>query len=291
MLSSVSSAIRGILGDSTRIEGSGNQFEWGTFAKWSHGSFDIPTVVVRRGGSGNVEPNGTVKRPPSNRNMCQQLLVKTKAGSGQDEVLVVWRPETSSQSARITADPDSAANRSGSACMARCQHPDPVTASLFSYVRAGALNQARHSVTVLTNLLDQPGAREDFGSDQATLAAYILYKLRQPKAGATIAYLADKFSDVADLQVVRGAQLISEGKAEDAGQHFQAALNHGMPSYTEGVRMLRDGLNYLRGLYPRDVGIESNARIANSLASAANFNSELTCLRLGRDVAAEFITG
>jgi hypothetical protein len=58
--------------------------------------------------------------------------------------------------------------------------------------------------------------------------------------------------------------------------------------YSEGVRLMRDGLNFLRGLYPENSDVQADAARANRISASANLDSELTCLRLGVGLAVEF---
>ena len=52
--------------------------------------------------------------------------------------------------------------------------------------------------------------------------------------------------------------------------------------YSEGVRLLRDGLNFVAGLFPDDPDVKAGAALANTLASVAILESQLTCLRIGK---------
>src|SRR5262249_51702420 len=70
-------------------------------------------------------------------------------------------------------------------------------------------------------------------------------------------------------------------------ESFAKALDCGVPIYTEGTRLLRDGSNFLRDFHPGDTRLLDNARKAASIAAAANFASTLNCLRLGDDLAVE----
>jgi hypothetical protein len=55
--------------------------------------------------------------------------------------------------------------------------------------------------------------------------------------------------------------------------------------FSEGVRLLREGLNFLSGLYPEDAELQAAASRAYRIAAAANLDSELTALRLGTELA------
>lgn len=298
-LTSFGSAIRGLLGGDEatnprlsrgsqtqplRIGPGEKPYAWGSFDSWKEGT---PTLVVRRGGSGVIDSNGRISAPNTNHNGRQILIQTGNTGLDQD-VLVAWVADNSRKAATITPDPDGASYRSGAPCRVSLEYTEPVASSLFSYVRAGALEQARTGVVLLTDMLSQPGAQEKLGADTASMAAYVLQRFRGPAMSRIVDELADQYSDLADLHVIQGALRISEGKAETAAGHFSTALDKGVPCYTEGVRLMRDGLNFLSDLYPRDTGIRTNARRANCLAAAANFNSELTCLRLGTDITADF---
>jgi hypothetical protein len=298
-LSSFGSAVRGFLPkddtfyslfspssarDVGRLRPGERKFEWGTFEGWKA---DTAGMGVRRGGSGVIDLDGRIIAPLTNYS-GQQLLIKAAPPGGHEDVLVAWVDDDSRKPGMITSDPDGAMYRSGAPCRVLRDHAEPITAGLFSYLRVGALEQAKSGVSVLTEMMGSKGAEERIGPDAATMAAYVLHRFRRPGAARIIERLASKFPDLADLHVIQGVLRISEGKAETAAEHFNAALDRGVPCYTEGVRLMRDGLNFLTDLYPTDKSIHTNARRANSLASAANFNSEVTCLRLGPDITADF---
>jgi hypothetical protein len=299
-LSAVGLAIRGLLrrgdGEDSRFslfnhqewdnaESIGGEYEWGTFDRWST---DASTIIVRRGGVGGIDLNGHMEAPLIKQNL-RQMLIKAAPPGEQIQVLVSWVLDTSRNVATIAVDPAGAKYRSGAYCVVSREHAEPITTSLFSYLRAGALEQARSGVSALTAMLDRPEGQDELGSDEATMAAYVLHRLRAPNSLQTIDNLACKYADLVDLRVLQGVQRISEGRAENAAEYLNAALKRGVPGYTEGVRLLRDGLNFLTDLYPMDTIIRTNARRANSLASAANFDSEMTCLRLGPDIVVEFV--
>ena len=125
--------------------------------------------------------------------------------------------------------------------------------------------------------------------NQLTRAAYVLYQLSIPEADPVIDLLVLYHPKLPDAQILKGSSLICQGKADEVGDNFERALTVGIPIYTESVRLLRDGLNFLKGRHPNDRRIRSNADLANRMAASANFESELTCLRLGNEIKIEVL--
>jgi hypothetical protein len=268
-----------------RLKRGETAFEWGTFDGWKP---DGSGMAIRRRGSGVVDACGRIVAPSTNHPPGYPLLFKAVPPHGRENVLFICTADNSREEMTLAADPDGGLHRSGAPAVVSRDHAEPVTATLFAYVRAGALEQAKSGVSVLTEMLTPEGAQEGLGPDAATMAAYVLQKFRRPEAARIVDGRTSKYPDLPDLHIIQGMLRISEGKAETAADHFNTALDHGVPCYTEGVRMMRDGLNFLADLYPTEQSIRSNARRANSLAAAANFNSEMTCLRLGQDITADF---
>jgi tetratricopeptide (TPR) repeat protein len=216
-------------------------------------------------------------------------MIRISAAASAGETLVVWLPSASGLPATLVGDSDGAMQRSGSALLAYGAPEDAVTGTLLSYLQAGALEDARTALPALYKLMDEAKTKSPLGPNTLTLAAYILHKLRDVRADEIIRVLLETYPSIPDAYVIVGQRLIRQGKAEEAPAHFDAALAKGVPIYTEGIRLLRDGSNFLRDLNPTHRHLRRNALQANCLASAANFKSELSCLRLGHDVAVEFV--
>lgn len=262
----------------------GPGFEWGTFTGWSP---DAAGFVMQYRGFGAIDAAGRFTAPLANL-PGQPLLLRMAAAGRRDPILIIWSCDSMSRMGRIAADPDGAVGRSGAGYVVSRDHGEPLSASLSAYARAGLIDAVRAGVPKLASMLQDPQSTAELGADAAALSGYVLHKSRDTEAMQRVQELTRLYPDLPDLHVVQGAILIGQGKADNAAEHFSAALDRGAPSYTEGVRVMRDGLNYLADLYPADRAIRGQARRANALAAAANFNSEVTCLRLGKGLAADF---
>jgi hypothetical protein len=257
-------------------------YEWNTFQSWraARGPSAAPVLVARRGGSGMLDSARHVRPKTNDERQC--LLIRV-ANPSAGESVFAWLPNSQGNPARFEVDPDQAQLRSGSPLLAYNGAEDAVTSTMFSYIRRNALEDARTALPELIRKLHSP----DFhlGPNRGALVGYVLYKLRHEKANSVIDDLCTHHPTLPDGHVLRGAQLISNGRADEAGGHFDTAIGYGVPTYTEGVRLLRDGANFLCDLEPTNSHLRENARLANGIAAAANFKSELTCLRVGPDIA------
>lgn len=222
------------------------------------------------------------------------LLVRARlrfdaARDRKADALLVW-PPTGDASPRLNLRPDRDISENPSAVpvIASAETGNRDVDALFSYVRGNALEAARRIAP------DVIGRAESFLNGKvanplyATLAAYVLLKLGSDARGDWVRNLADWFPFLPDGAILQGWFCIHAGRAEEAGDWFHAALDRGVPMYTEGVRLLHDGLNFLRGLYPDDARIQSDTGRAYRLASVANFDSELTCLSLNAALEVRF---
>jgi hypothetical protein len=268
-------------------------YAWGTFLRWDSAPakqwsrFEIPKMVLRRGGVTTAGPDGSIPSLWQPGHLIEPHFIKIAEASADAGSLVVWLPGPMLRPARVVPDPDAAVHRSGSPLRAFLEPVDSITGTLFTYVRHGALDEARTTVPALLKMLE--GGTATLGPNQGLQAAYVLYKLRDAHVEGLISRLRTQYPALPDVQVLAATQLIREGKTDEAIEPLTAALAHGAPVYTEGVRLLRDGTNFFRDLQPHEERFQHNARYAACIAAAANFQSELTCLQMGDDLVMEFV--
>lgn len=263
-------------------------FEWGVFVGWDDRAGSTPQLLLRRCGAGTIGALGEVD-PIALENHQGNYLIKVLGPSPDAGSLVAWLPGSKRRSARIAIDPDKGAGRSGSVLIAFPDLEDSMATTLFSYVRQSSLEEARVGLPMLVASLQS--SERPLGPNRGMLSAYVLYKLRHPYAAELIPRLRLQYPALADVHILAAAQLISEGRNTEADSPLTDALACGMPTYNEGVKLLRDSSNFLCDFYPDDPRFRSNARKASVIAAAANFDSSLTCVRLGRDLTAEFVSG
>ena len=267
-------------------------YDWGTYLRWGSTAakerrFEIPKLILQQGGSGTVGQLGEIPPPQHPGNRIAPCLIKVSESSPEVGSVIAWLPGSKGGPVKVALDPKGAAHRSGSALLAYSDPEDPITRTLFAYVRQGALQEARIGLPTLIALLERDKALSS--PNQGLLAGYILYKLRDGYANVVIPQLRAQYPELADAHILAAAQFIADGKTEQAVEPLAAALGRGVPIYTEGVRLLREGSNFLRDLHPDEKRFDENARQAACIAAAANFASELTCLRLGDDIDIEFV--
>lgn len=265
-------------------------YHWGTFVRWDSAParqrrLDIPKMLLRRGGSGAVGPDGEIMPPWRQGDRFEPCFIEVAEADARS--LIVWLPGPKLRPVKVVVDPDGATHRSGSPLLAFLDPVDPIATTLFSYVRQGALEEARLGLPTLVASLKRDTVLA--GPNLGLLAGYVLYKLRDRFVDDVISRLLTQYLEVPDVHILAAAQLIADGKTDQAIEPLTAALGRGAPIYTEGVRLLREGSNLLRDLYPSEKRFQDNARQAACIAAAANFGSELTCLRLGDDIAMEFV--
>jgi hypothetical protein len=204
-------------------------------------------------------------------------------------VLVVWPWFAATQSLLLLPDtpPDTDPDRPP--LLAVSDTGNPTVNALFSYVRGGALESARLAAPALTAQAEQFLGQGTVSSPVlGCIAAYTLLKIGRLEHQDWIANLANWFPHIPDGAIAYGWVLLRAGKADEARQFFHKALERGIPMYTLGVRLLRDGLNFVRDLYPKDSQVQEDAARASRLVLVANFDSETTCLRLGDLVDVDF---
>jgi hypothetical protein len=272
-------------------------YDWGTFVRWEPADVgrtagQILRSVLRRGGSGTMGPRGEIS-PPSivGGTRIEPLMIVISELSLGAPSIIAWLPHRNGHPAIVGLDLDRAAHRSGSELLAFAEHGDPIAATLYSYIRQGALQEARTGLPALRAMLASIETQPEPHPDRELLAAYVLYKLGLAEAASLISRLRTQYPHIPDLHVLEASQLIAEGQAEQAKAPLEAAYAAGVPIYSEGVRLLRSVSNFFRDLYPADQHCRHNAGLASRIAAAANLNSELTCLRVGDDLAFEFETG
>ncbi|WP_454652288.1 hypothetical protein [Bradyrhizobium liaoningense] len=260
-------------------------FEWGVFRAWEGEDGTAQRLLIQRGGTGSIGELGEVE-PFKLENHRGNYLIRVLGPPPDPGSLVAWVPGLQHGSARIAIDPDNANNRSGSLLIAFPDLEDTMATTLFSYVRQSSLEEARIGLPVLVESLQHN--TEPLGPNRGMLSAYVLYKLRHPYAAEFIPYLRRQFPELADVHILSAAQLIAAGRNGEVDEPLSKALDCGVPTYNEGIRLLRDSTNFLCDFYPQEPRFRSNARRASVMAAAANFDSSLTCLRLSDSLTAAF---
>ncbi|MDA9414031.1 hypothetical protein XH81_03995 [Bradyrhizobium sp. CCBAU 25360] len=261
-------------------------FECGKFKEWrddQHAS--NPTIKLTLLASGRCGEDGTVWAPPAAEArgpLYLRITNPTKSFSS----LMIWKPGARRGPARLSLNTRTVGYRSGSVLGATPDPEDPVTTMLFQYVRNGAFEEARLGLDTLVGQLENAPQSADPNRD--ILAGYVLYKLRHSYADILIPRLCSTLPDFSDCHILNCAQMIAAGKNDDALGPLTEAIAHGVPIYTEGIRLLRDSANFFRDIRPDDEQIGQQVRKARILAAAANLDSTLTCLRLGLDLSTEW---
>ncbi len=205
---------------------------------------------------------------------------RTRSGSGLAAVVVP--PVAESTSFTLVADPDPHPDLSAPQLLAYVDSPSSNLDALFSYVRGGSFESARHLMEVVREQAEQLLYTKFEDPIGATIGAYALYRLGETERLRWVANLASQFPHLPDGAIIYGSFMIAQGESKEARQFFITALDRGIPMYSEGVRLLRDGLTFLRGLNPDDGQVRAYASRAYRLAGLANMDSELTCLNLGK---------
>ncbi|MGJ5208132.1 hypothetical protein [Bradyrhizobium sp. HKCCYLR20261] len=262
-------------------------FRCGSFVEWeAHGAPTGSTIVLKPLQEGTIGLDGTIPAPMENIRAAH--LFEIADSTKQIRSLVVWKPGINRRPARLSLDFSTVGYRSGSMLSASFDpEEDPITASCFEYLTRGAFEDARLGLEALVPLLKQGYAEAD--PIRGILAGYVLYKLGEPSADTFIRSLCERSPDVADVHVLACAQSIAAGKSDEALLSFNEAFVRGIPAFTEGIKLLRDGANYFRDLHPQDESVRQLARRASAIAAAANFDSTLACLRLGLDLDVRFL--
>lgn len=192
--------------------------------------------------------------------------------------LFCWPP---SRQPSLTFAPDLNApgdNGPGERLLVSASHHSSKSTALFDYMRRGALDQARRitpdwlqtSESLLAGKVNDPMS--------AILGAYVLLRLGNREKENWMLNLASWFKRLPDGAIIYGWSRLKAGDAKMAAQWFHTALRRGLPMYTEGVRLLSEGLAYLHRLLPEDEAIAEAAQQAYRIFASANMDSECTCL-------------
>jgi len=197
------------------------------------------------------------------------------------QALVVWPPSRNNQPLELERDLPPNINPEAALLLAHSASGDKTADALFTYVRKGRLETARQAVPALIPQLEMLLSDKYYNPVHAILAAFTLQKVGGPEHPEWLKNLASSFQYLPDGALLYGWSLIRAGKASEAKSFFQLALKRGIPLYSEGVLLLRDGLSFLSGLMPDDQELQGDAARALRLAAVFNPHSELTCLRLG----------
>lgn len=198
-----------------------------------------------------------------------------------EAALVVTPPSYASSSLTLLPDPETGLDPQAPPLLAVWDSGHKTADALFAYVQRGALDLAREAAPALIDQAESLLMDKGANPIHATIAAYTLLTIGDTTHGSWMANLAGLFPFLPDGAIIYGWHLIHAGQAEQAPAQFHAALSRGLPIYSAGVRLLRDGLNFVAGIHGDDVQLRADADLAYQIAAAANFDSELTCLRLG----------
>lgn len=265
-------------------------FSWGTFSAWEsqpegQASGRAAQLSCRFMGSGALEVPGEILPADVALDDKRARMLRVTLNSSQEQALVVWLPACPHAPLTLLPDRDLGVNRCAPHLLALYNCGDPATDLAFSYFRGGALQDARLIAPALLDQLQRAFARSPVARpDAAILAGYVLQRIRNPDAPTWIERIGEELEHLPDARILLAIECIRQGKAALAAPHFEAALSCGIPIYTFGIELLRDGLNFLSDLDADDAGIRRIAAIANCVAAAANLDSELTCLLLGESV-------
>lgn len=200
-----------------------------------------------------------------------------------ERALVVTPSAYAGSSLTLLPDPDTGLDPQAPPLLALWESGHKTADALFAYVQRGALDLAREAAPALVAQAESLLVDKGANPIHATIAAYTLLTIGDTTHGNWMANLAGFFPFLPDGAIIYGWHLIHTGEAEQALTQFHAALSRGLPIYTAGVRLLRDGLNFLAGIRRDDAQLRADADLAYQIAAAANFDSELTCLRLGEN--------
>lgn len=184
---------------------------------------------------------------------------------------------------------DSASVSQPGACKIVVESGGEAAASLLSYVRNGRLEAAHQAAEDFL-----PAAREllrgkfrDFTS--AVIAGYYLHKVgawAEPNFGgqsretwfAWLKNLNEEFPLYADGAVIHAWALLTSGESNLAREHFDKAILRGLPMFTQGVRMLLNGVQFLNSLFPDDRNIGRRLMRLQHQISAIDWSAPNTTL-------------
>lgn len=276
------------------VEDSPLSLQYGFFQAWladppEAGAPPTDRLAVQWLGPGSTSLPGRFtlpEHPGANpRTTLWRPLLVQLSSAGLEYTLLVWPPSPGEQTLDLVLDTDTSANPNVPPVLAFWTSGDRQADALFSYVRGEALQAARESAPEPVALAERFIDLKRENPLHATLAAYTLLKIGHRELDIWMSNLGNWFPYLPDGAIILGWFLIRAGQAGQARDVLHTALERGLPMYSEGVRLLRDGLGFLRGLYPDDSQIQADAARADRIASVANLDSELTCLRLGRGLA------
>ena len=266
---------------------------YGLFRAWSAGPTAVIDAEPQGGNQADLPGTLTLAKHPgagAESDEWRPLLVQIEQSQGGPNgslALAVWPPSAANHPLSLLPDPEANPNGGAPPLLAITDNDDRMADILFSYIRTGALDSARQAMPALIEQAQKLLGAKSSNPVLATPAAYTLLKLGNTDFNDWIANLANQFPNLPDGAIIYGWCLIRAGKAEDAVPYFHAALQRGLPMYSAGVRLQRDGLSFLSGLFP-DESIAKNAQLAHQIANGANLQSELTCVTLGRGLELQF---
>lgn len=110
------------------------------------------------------------------------------------------------------------------------------------------------------------------------LSRYAELQRRSEEDFAGLESLAREFAALPDGAILYGTVCLRQGDLDKAALYFTLAVARGLPVYTEGLRLLHEGLNTLHDLMPERV---ANAREGvNAVAAHADWDSPTLSLLL-----------
>jgi hypothetical protein len=263
------------------------RLDFGWFQKWSLGGDDGIDLVLQPNAAANQDldlpGNARLERHPgwmANRLDVRPLLAQVRTAQGE-QALVVWPPAGESYPLNLQVE-ENQRNPDAPSLSAAVSSGDRMVDALFAYVGIGALASARAASPILIAKAETFLYEKNEDPVRACLAAYTLLSVGALPHPQWLANLANRFQFLPDGDIANAWYLLRTGVYDKARSYFQSALAKGLPMYTEGVRLLRNGLNFVAELFPNDSETKSAAVLANRLANVANLDSKLTCLKIGK---------
>jgi hypothetical protein len=211
------------------------------------------------------------------------LHVRHPILSSEDSIvgaLVLLPPAARFPRVNFVFDPDPHPDPAAPRLLAYVESVRPAADALFTYIRAGSFEAARHAQATVKQQAEELLYGKEASPVCAMVAAYALYRLGDRERVNWVGHLADWFDFMPDGAVVYGSHMLLEAKPDAAWKYFKIALDRGVPMYSEGLKLLCDGLVLLRSVLSGNPEVHAYAARAFILAGLANMDSELTCLRL-----------